>query len=290
MDDLDGKVALVTGASRGVGAATAVALARAGCDVACAARATAAAPQRTAGTLDETVAAIEAAGRRGLAVPTNLAVDREVEAMVAATVDRFGRLDILVNNAAITFIGDLDIPLHRYDLVMQVNLRAPMIAMRRAVPAMRSAGGGTIINVSSVAAMYPHASLMAYGMSKIGLERLTVDAAAQLAASGIAVNCFRIDLPVASEGFVANTPGVDHSNWEPSEVAAEGIVWMAGQPASYSGRRESMYALRHREGIMASQVPVPASVAPPVELFDGLAALAVADAGFEEPYPDDPGD
>jgi len=287
MDDLDGKVALVTGASRGVGAATAVALARAGCDVVCAARATAATPQRTAGTLDDTVAAIGAVGRRGLAVPTNLAVDEQVEAMVDATVDHFGRLDILVNNAAITFVGDLDIPLHRFDLVMQVNLRAPMIAIRRAVPAMRSGGGGTIINVSSVAALYPHSSLMAYGMSKIGLERLTVDAAAQLAPSGIAVNCFRIDIPVASEGFVANTPGVDHSNWEPSEVAAEGIVWMVERPPSYSGRRESMYALRHREGIMASRVAMPVTVPPPVELFDGLAT--VPETGFEEPYPDDQG-
>jgi citronellol/citronellal dehydrogenase len=288
MDDLDGKVALVTGASRGVGAATAVALARAGCHVACAARSTAAAPQRTPGTLEETVAAVEATGRRGLAVPTNLAVDAEVEAMVATTVDHFGRLDLLVNNAAITFIGDLDIPLHRYDLVMQVNLRAPLIAMREAVAPMRAAGGGVIINVSSVAALYPHASLMAYGMSKVALERLTVDAAAQLAAAGIAVNCFRIDVAVASEGFVANTPGVDHSNWEPADVAAEGIVWMVRQPPSYSGRRESMFALREREGIMASRVPAPPTTAPPVELFDGLAP--VADAGFAEPYPDDRGD
>ena len=137
VDDLDGKVALVTGASRGVGAATAVALAEAGCDVACAARSTRDQPQRTSGTIDETVPRIEAAGRRGLAVPTNLAVDAEVEAMVATTLDHFGRLDMLVNNAAITFIGDLDIPLHRFDLVMQVNMRAPLIAMREAVPAMR---------------------------------------------------------------------------------------------------------------------------------------------------------
>jgi NAD(P)-dependent dehydrogenase (short-subunit alcohol dehydrogenase family) len=207
--------------------------------------------------------------------------------MVATTVDHFGRLDILINNAAITFIGDLDIPLHRYDLVMQVNLRAPMIAIRQAVPAMRAAGCGAVINVSSVAAMFPHASLMAYGMSKIGLERLTVDAAAQLAPDHIAVNCFRIDVAVASEGFVANTPGVDHSTWEPSEVAAEGIVWMVGQPPSYSGRRESMFALRAREGIMATRSPAPATAAPPVELFNGLAH--VSQAGFEEPYPDDEG-
>jgi len=287
VDELDGKVALVTGASRGVGAATAVALAAAGCDVACAARSTRDAPQRTPGTLEETVGRVEAAGRRGLAIPTDLAIDAQVEAMVATAVARFGRLDILVNNAAITFVGDLDIPLRRYDLIMQVNLRAPMIAIRTATPAMRSAGGGSVINVSSVAALFPHSSLMAYGISKIGLERLTVDAAVQLSPSNIAVNCFRIDVAVASEGFVANTPGVDHSNWEPPAVAAEGIVWMARQPPAYSGRRESMFELRRRMGIMASRIGAPTTEAPPVELLNGLAT--VADAGFAEPNPDDDG-
>ncbi len=286
MDDLDGKVALVTGASRGVGAATAVALAEAGCHVACAARSTHDQPQRTAGTIDETVARVEAAGRQGLAVPTNLAVDAEVEAMVATTVDHFGRLDILINNAAITFIGDLDIPLSRFDLVMQVNMRAPMIALRRAVPHFLASGGGSVVNVSSVAALYPHPSLMAYGMSKVALERLTVDAASQLAADSIAVNCFRIDLAVASEGFVANTPGADHSDWEPSEVAAEGIVWMVRQPLSYSGRRESMFDLRRREGIMSSRVAHPMTVAPPLEMTNGL--VAATSTTFVEPYPDDP--
>ena len=144
-----------------------------------------------------------------------------------------------------------------------------------------------MINVSSVAALFPHSSLMAYGISKIGLERLTVDAAVQLAPSNITVNCFRIDVAVASEGFVANTPGVDHSNWEPSSVAAEGIVWMACQPATYSGRRESMFELRRRAGIMASRIGAPPTEAPPVELLNGLAT--VGDAGFAEPYPEDEG-
>ncbi|HMD45233.1 MAG TPA: SDR family NAD(P)-dependent oxidoreductase [Acidimicrobiales bacterium] len=284
MIDLGGKVALVTGASRGVGAATAVALAEAGCDVACAARSTRDSPQRTPGTLDETVARVAATGRRGLALATNLAVDDEVEAMVDATVAELGRIDVLVNNAAITFVGDLDIPLHRYDLVMQVNLRAPIIAIRRAVPVMKDQGAGSIINVSSVAALYPHPSLMAYGISKVGLERMTVDVATQLAPHSIAVNCFRIDVAVASEGFIANTPGADHSQWEPSEVAAEGIVWMATRPPEYSGRRESMFALRAREGIMASRVAHPATEAPPTELFEGVAQNP--DTYFEEPYDD----
>ena len=71
---------------------------------------------------------------------------------------------------------------------------------------------------------------MAYGMSKAAMERMTVDAAEQLRPFGIAVNTFRIDVPVASEGFVANLPDVDHDDWEPTEVPADGILWMLRQP------------------------------------------------------------
>src|SRR5262245_13446760 len=132
--ELDGKVALVTGASRGVGAATARALAQAGCRVACAARSTAAEPQRTPGPLDETVARIAAEGGEAIAVPTNLADEGEVVAMVAATVARFGRLDVLVNNAAITCVGDLGMSIKRTVFLMAVNLHAPSVAIREAAP------------------------------------------------------------------------------------------------------------------------------------------------------------
>lgn len=253
--ELRAKVALVTGASRGVGAAMAVALAKAGCHVACAARSTADAPQRTPGVIDDTVARVRELGRDALAVPTNLAVDTEVEAMVATTYEHFGRIDVLVNNAAISFPADLDIPAKRYDLMTKVNVLAPLVAMREVSAHMRAAGqGGAILNVSSIAALFPFPGQMVYGMNKIALERLTVDAAMQLEKDGIAVNCFRIDLPVASEGSLANSPNLDHSGWEPSEVAAEGMVWMLQQPASYSGQLVSMHDLREQEGIMASQV------------------------------------
>jgi NAD(P)-dependent dehydrogenase (short-subunit alcohol dehydrogenase family) len=270
--DLAGTVAIVTGASRGVGAATAVALAAAGAKVACAARSTAASPRRTPGTLDQTLARITAAGGEGMAVPTDLANEDEVVAMVRRTVERFHRLDVLVNNAAITFPGGLEMPLERYDLVMNVDLRAPLVAMREAVPHMRRAGGGAIVNVSSAAALYPYGGLMAYGIAKVGLERLTLDAAKQLQRHRIAVNCFRIDVPVASEGFVANTPGLDRSDWEPSGVAAEGILWVLRQPPTYSGRRVSMQRLRDAEGIMRSRAPRPYAGAPPENLHDGLVA------------------
>jgi NAD(P)-dependent dehydrogenase (short-subunit alcohol dehydrogenase family) len=282
--DLRGKVALVTGASRGVGAAVAVVLAEAGASVACAARSTEATPRRTPGTLEATVGRIEAQGGRGLAVPTNLADPAQVTAMVDRTVEHFGRLDVLVNNAAITFVGDLDIPLARHELVMAVNLTAPLVATRAAVAHLRAAGGGRILNVSSVAALVPYPGLMSYGISKIGLERLTVDLARQLQSDAIAVTCFRIDLPVASEGFVANTPGADRSTWEPCEVAAEGILWMLRQPAAYSGRCESMLGLRQREGIMPSRAAVATDGVPIIHRFDGLAADN--ESPFVEPYPE----
>jgi len=248
---LDGKVAIVTGASRGVGAATAVALADAGALVACAARATDENPLRLPGTIDTTVQRITEAGREALAVPTNLAIEDEIEQMVGTTVEHFGRIDILVNNAAITFPGDIDVPMKRYDLMLAVNLRAPLVAARAVVPHMKHQGEGAILNISSAAALSYIPGLMVYGMSKIALEHLTVSLATQLAPHRIAVNTFRIDVPVASEGFVANTPGFDHSSWEPTEVPAEGIVWMLRQPSSYTGQNVSMQVLRDEQGIMA---------------------------------------
>jgi citronellol/citronellal dehydrogenase len=79
-----------------------------------------------------------------------------------------------------------------------------------------------------------------------------VSLAAQLLGDRIPVNTFRIDVPVASEGFVYNSPGVDISDWEPCEVAAEGILWMLRQPPEYTGNNVGMAALRAEHGIMAS--------------------------------------
>jgi citronellol/citronellal dehydrogenase len=251
--NVNGKVAIVTGASRGVGAATAMLLAARGCKVACAARATDAAPLPIPGTIDDTVRHITDAGGEAVAIPTNLADDAAVEQMVQRTIDAFGGVDILVNNAAITFPGDLALPMKRFDLVIDVDLRAPLIATQAVVPSMCARGGGAIVNVSSVAALNYIPGLMAYGMAKAALEHFTVSAAHQLAADDIAVNTFRIDIPVASEGFVFNMPDADHSDWEPSEVAAVGIVWMLEQPASYTGHNDGMAALREQHGIMASR-------------------------------------
>lgn len=250
---LAGSVALVTGASRGVGKAIALALADAGADVACAARATASAPLKLPGTVDDTVRAVEVRGRRGLAVPTDLSQPAQVEAMVARTVAHFGRLDVLVNNAAITFAGDLALPMKRWDLCMEVNLRAPVLAIRAALPALRARGQAAILNVSSAAAVMPVPGLLVYGVSKAALERLTTGIAVELAPDGIAVNCFRIDVPIASEGFVYNAPELDTSKWEPTEVGAEGALWMLRQPPSFTGEVLGITDLR-LHGVARSRV------------------------------------
>ncbi len=258
--ELDGKVAVVTGASRGVGAATALLLAERGCKVVCAARATDAAPVPIPGTIDETVRRIRDAGGAAIAVPTNLAKDAEVEHMIATTIAQLGPVDVLVNNAAITFPGDLDLDMKRFDLVMQVDLRAPLLAIQAVMPSMKTRRRGTILNISSIAGLNYFPGLMAYGMAKAALEHLTVSAAHQLRPFDIAVNTFRIDVPVASEGFVFNLPEADHSDWEPSEVAAEGIVWMLEQPSSYTGNNVGMARLRADQGIMASRAERPHAI------------------------------
>src|SRR2546430_1984697 len=159
-----------------------LALADAGVDVACAARATDAAPLKLPGTIDATVRDVEERGRRGLAIPVDLSRPGAPEAMVQHAADAFGRLDILVNNAAITFDGDLALPMKRWDLVMEVNVRAPLLAMRAALPIMKRAGQGRILNISSAAAVLPIRGLLVYGVSKAALERLTTGAAEEAVA------------------------------------------------------------------------------------------------------------
>ena len=242
--DFSGRSVIVTGASRGIGAAIAVALGRLGANVVCAARASAANPLRLPGTVDETARAVDGAGGAGLAVPCDLSSDDDIERLIAVTIDRFGRLDVLVNNAAVSFGGDLDIPMKRFDVLMRINVRAPLLATRLARPYLAAApDGGRILNVGSVTATGYFPTMVTYGASKAALEHLTVTSAAVLAPDGIAVNCYRIDVEVASEGYVMNAPDADHSTWAEVATAADGAVWMLSQPTDWTGPIVPMLAL-----------------------------------------------
>jgi len=236
--DITGKVAVVTGASRGIGRAIAIALAQAGADIVCTARSTSAHPHKVlAGTIEETARQVEALGRRALAIPADVSKEDEVEAMAGRTLAEFGRVDILVNNAAIAAPGSfLEVPVRRWDLVFNVNVRGPYLCTRAFLPDMIERRSGCIINVSSYASREEGFWGLVYSVSKAALERLSTGLAAEVSPLGIAVNALQIERFVASEGFVYLSPDANHSAWEQPETVGEAVVWMVGREASFSGQ------------------------------------------------------
>ena len=275
--DFAGKSVMVTGASRGLGKAIALELGRRGAMVACLGRATDENPLRLPGTVDETARLVTEAGGLGLAVPCDLARDTAVLGAFETVLERFGRLDILVNNAAVSFGGDMDIEMKRYDVIMRVNVRAPLMTSRLARPYLgRGSDGGRILNIgtSTSTAYFPGA--MAFGVSKAGLEYLTISTAAILEPENIAVNCYRIDWPMATEGNRDNFPGADHSAWVDPAVAADGAIWMLSQPVGWTGRIISMLEL-------APQVPSIAGLGRDPFDLPGRWTLDAARRNLDEP-------
>jgi NAD(P)-dependent dehydrogenase (short-subunit alcohol dehydrogenase family) len=237
---LKGAVAVITGSSRGIGRAAAVALARQGAHVVCTARSTDASPSKLPGTIDETVGEIQAMGCRALAVPCDISRDEQVEELAQRTLAAFGGIDILINNAAVTYKAPfVDIPLRRWDLVLGVNLRAPIACVKAFLPKMLQQKSGCIINVSSGAAIsHQHTAelrVLPYGVSKAGLETFTQQLGYELQPYNIAVNCLRVDMIIPTEGWKLFNPDADISQYEQPEGAAEAILWLATREPSYTG-------------------------------------------------------
>ncbi len=227
---LAGQVAIVTGASSGLGRATATALARAGAHVALLAR--------NAGDLEQVGAEVAATGQRALALPTDLGQEDAIVMAVARTADTFGRIDVLVNAAGTDVPGPVvDLAVQEWDRVFAVNLRAPFLLAKAVFPHMQRAGHGTIINISSVAGKRGWARAAAYCASKFGLTGFTQALAAEGKAQGIRA-C------VVYPGGMATNWGVWSSSdrgatprefppptqaLPPAAVAAL-IVWIASAP------------------------------------------------------------
>lgn len=176
--DVEGKTALVTGGGTGVGRATALALARQGCHVAVN-------YSRSAREADETADLVRAAGARAVAVQADVARDADCRRLVEATVKEFGRLDVLVQSAGVTsFIAhaDLDrVSEDDWDRILGVNLKGAFHCARAARAPMLEAGGGAIVNVSSIAGVAGVGSSIPYCASKAALNNLTVTLARALA-------------------------------------------------------------------------------------------------------------
>jgi NAD(P)-dependent dehydrogenase (short-subunit alcohol dehydrogenase family) len=235
MTRLDGKVAIVTGASRGIGAATARALAAAGASVALAAR--------DVDALERVAGEVRAAGGRALAVPTDIRQPAAVEELVGRTVAEFGGLDIAFNNAA----GGghpptplTDVAVEDFDSALAINLRGTFLCMKHEIPAMLDGGGGAIVNMASTAGLEAVGGLAAYVSSKHGIVGLTKVAALEYAARGVRVNVVAPG-PILTEQLVrageAARQGAAQAVpmrrvGEPEEVAAT-VAWLCGDAASF---------------------------------------------------------
>ncbi|MGH2369025.1 MAG: SDR family NAD(P)-dependent oxidoreductase, partial [Chloroflexota bacterium] len=166
MGGLDGKVVLVTGGSRGIGKGIARGMAREGASVVISARPSAA--------LEETTAELAAGGATVLAVPADVADETQVDHLFEAAMERFGRLDVLVNNAGAFDGGPLDaLSTEAWNRVIAVNLTGPFLCTRAAFRIMKAQGGGRIINVSSISAQRVRPNSAPYSASKHGVWGLT---------------------------------------------------------------------------------------------------------------------
>ncbi len=241
--DLDGQAIVVTGASRGIGAHVATALAARGAHVACVARTVAEGDHPLGGSLDETVAGIVAAGDRAVGIPVNLVDPDGPERIVAAARESLGRIDVLVNNAAVGFFGPLrDLSPSRWRVSWRINCDAVFELSLLVLGEMTERGSGRIVNISSNSAVGPGRGPYdpatapvgdtAYGAQKAAVERLTQGLAEEVAPAGVGVAAVAPSQLVATPGAVLNghVSGPDDPDAEPTDYMAQAIGLLITDP------------------------------------------------------------
>jgi NAD(P)-dependent dehydrogenase (short-subunit alcohol dehydrogenase family) len=233
---LEGKVAIITGASRGIGAATARVFSAAGASLALAARDEAA----LTALADE----LSSDGNNAIVVPTDVGDARAVERLVADTVDAFGHLDVAFNNAAgggqaPTPLADL--PIDAYDSAITITLRSVFLSLKYEIPAMREAGGGAIVNMASTAGLEAVGGLAGYVSAKHGVIGLTKTASLEYANQAIRVNAVAPG-PILTENLERAGPEMQRRAGmampmqrvgKPEEVA-RAVLWLCSDEASYT--------------------------------------------------------
>jgi citronellol/citronellal dehydrogenase len=239
-------VALVTGATRGIGRELALTLASTGYDLVVTGRSTAERPdKRLPGTLGEVVAAASDRGARAASVAADLANPSGVVLVVDAIEREFGRCDVLVNNAAISYLGPfLAVDLGKWRKAIDLDLMAPIGLMHALVPGMLARAHGTVVNISSLAAVDDPVPCLPYGASKAALERISVGLARQLEGTGVSVTCVRIDEGVATEAMAISRPDRDLSDMVSAAAMAAALTWIIHHAADHSGVIVTMADLR----------------------------------------------
>lgn len=243
MGKLDGKACIVTGTSRGIGAEIAKVFAAEGGRVICAARTLREGEHPYEGSLESTVNAIKDAGGEATPVAVDLSQEEDCLRLVKTARDTYGPVDVLVNNAALTyFIPIKDYPTNRWMRSWAVNFHAPFILSREVLPDMIERGSGSIVNVSSGAAIGPGRGpyegtawgigATCYGAEKAALERFTQGLAAEVYRHGVSVTCFSPSQVVPTPGTVHHklVSGLDDPRGEPPSIMAQAALLLATEP------------------------------------------------------------
>ena len=251
MGRLDGKVVVVTGASRGIGADVARLFASEGGRVVCAARTVQEGQHPLPGSLESTVAAIHEAGGNAHAVGANIAEPAECERLIRETRQRYGPIDVLVNNAALTYYVPVkDYPVGKWLRSWAVNFQAPFVLSQLVLADMVPRRSGAIVNISSGSAIgpgrgpYPDPAVGArggtcYGAEKAALERFTQGLASEVFQYGISVTSVAPSQVVPTPGTVYHrlVSGLDDPRGEPPILMARAALLLATEPVErVSGR------------------------------------------------------
>jgi 3-oxoacyl-[acyl-carrier protein] reductase len=242
---LENKVVLVTGARQGLGKSISLGMAEAGADLVICDRVT------DDGKLDETAKEIEAIGRKTLTMGGDITIEEDVNAIVDTALEKFGKIDVLVNNAGVTAQDSfLDIPYRRWRLILSVNLDGTFLCSKVVLPHMIEKGSGMIINVSSILAKEIRMSI-AYGVTKAGVERFTLGLAREMRRNdGIAITCIRPYF-VKTEVVMEFMKDRDTSDYEEPIIWQKYPAMLAGLPAQEATNKIwDKAALEERFGII----------------------------------------
>ncbi|MBO9873805.1 MULTISPECIES: SDR family oxidoreductase [Xanthomonas] len=230
---LKGKTLLITGASRGIGLAIALRAARDGANVAIAAKSAVPNP-KLPGTIHSAAAAVEAAGGRALALKCDIREEEQVRAAVAATVEAFGGIDILVNNAsAIWLRGTLETPMNRFDLMQQVNARGSFLCAQACLPHLLRSANPHILTLAPPPSLDPKwwAPHTGYTLAKMGMSFVTLGLAGEFGPQGVAVNALWPRTLIATEALNM-IPGVEAGNGRRPEIMADAAHAVLTRPAA----------------------------------------------------------
>jgi citronellol/citronellal dehydrogenase len=238
MSILAGKTLFITGASRGIGLAIARRAARDGANIAIAAKSSVPNP-KLPGTIHTAAADVEALGGRALALQCDIRDEDQVRAAVAVTVDAFGGIDILVNNAsAIWLRGALDTPMKRFDLMQQVNARGSFVCAQACLPHLLQAPNPHILTLAPPPSLAPKwwAPHTGYTLAKMGMSFVTLGLAGEFGPQGVAINALWPRTVIATDA-INMIPGVDPRNCRTPEIVADAAhAILIREAKGFSGR------------------------------------------------------